>query len=67
MSREQQEKIFNPFYRSDKESSLKAEGTGLGLAIVKHIMDAHNGKIDVQSEVGKGSIFTLWFPVIKDV
>jgi signal transduction histidine kinase len=30
-------------------------------------MDAHNGKIDVQSEVGKGSIFTLWFPVIKDV
>ena len=67
MSREQQEKIFNPFYRSDKESSLKAEGTGLGLAIVKHIMDAHNGKIDVRSEVGKGSIFTLWFPVIKDV
>ena len=66
ISREQKEKIFNPFYRSDKESSLKAEGTGLGLAIVKHIMDAHNGKIEVESEVRKGSIFTLWFPVIED-
>ena len=63
---EEFDKIFQPFYRSEKESSLKAEGTGLGLAIVKHIMDAHNGRVEVESEVGKGSTFTLWFPVIKD-
>ena len=63
---EQQKKIFNPFFRSDKETSLKAEGTGLGLTIVKHILDAHNGKIDVESEVGKGSTFTIWFLAIKE-
>ena len=63
---EQQEKIFTPFFRSDNETALKAEGTGLGLTIVKHILDAHNGKIDVESEVGKGSIFTIWFPAIGE-
>ena len=62
---EQKEKIFNPFYRSDDETLLKAKGTGLGLAIVKHIMDAHKGNIEVDSEVGKGSTFTIWFPAIK--
>jgi len=59
-------KIFEPYYRSEKEAELKEKGTGLGLAIVKHIMDAHNGKVEAESEVGKGSIFTLWFPEIKD-
>ncbi len=60
------DKIFEPFFRSDHEKTLKAEGTGLGLAIVKHIMDSHNGKIEVESEIDKGSIFTLWFPEVKD-
>jgi two-component system phosphate regulon sensor histidine kinase PhoR len=59
-------KIFEPYYRSEKEAELKEKGTGLGLAIVKHIMDAHNGKVEVESQVGKGSIFTLWFPEIID-
>ena len=59
-------KIFEPYYRSEKEAELKEKGTGLGLAIVKHIMDAHNGKVEVESEVGKGSTFTLWFPEITD-
>ena len=62
----QLEKIFIPYYRSENEADLKEKGTGLGLAIVKHIMDAHNGKIEVESEIGKGSTFTLWFPVIKN-
>jgi signal transduction histidine kinase len=66
MGKEQLAKVFEPYYRSENEAELKAEGTGLGLAIVKHIMEAHNGKIEVESEIGKGSIFTLWFPVIKD-
>jgi signal transduction histidine kinase len=63
---DQLEKIFEPYYRSDNESELKAEGTGLGLAIVKHIMDAHDGKIEVKSEIGKGSTFTLWFPELRN-
>lgn len=59
-------KIFEPYYRSENEAELKEKGTGLGLAIVKHIIDAHNGKVEVDSEVGKGSTFTLWFPEIID-
>ena len=59
-------KIFKPYYRSENESELKARGTGLGLAIVKHIMDAHDGKVEVESEVGKGSTFTLWFPELRN-
>lgn len=64
MEKIQLEKIFEPYYRSEKEAELKEKGTGLGLAIVKHIMDAHNGKVEVESEIGKGSTFTLWFPEI---
>lgn len=54
--------IFDPFYRSKDAFFNRVKGTGLGLAIVKHIMNAHKGKIDVESEPGKGSIFTLLFP-----
>jgi len=50
------EKLFHPFY------STKRNGTGLGLAISKRIMESHKGRIDVSSEVGKGSIFTLVIP-----
>ena len=59
-------KIFEPYYRSENEAAIKEKGTGLGLAIVKHIMDAHDGKIEIESEVGKGSTFTLWFPELKN-
>ena len=56
--------IFDKFYRvTEKNLAHKAKGSGLGLAIVKHIMDAHNGKIVVKSELGKGSKFLLLFPV----
>ena len=66
MEKEQLEKIFDPFYRSEDETMLEAKGTGLGLAIVKHVMEAHNGKIEVESELEKGSTFSIWFPVLKD-
>jgi two-component system phosphate regulon sensor histidine kinase PhoR len=45
----------------------KVSGTGLGLSLVKHVMDLHGGKIDVQSDVGNGSVFKLFFPSGKAV
>ncbi len=52
-------KIFEPFYRSKKVVDAQIHGNGLGLSLVKNIVDAHNGKISVESESGKGSEFTI--------
>ncbi len=56
-----QEKIFDKFYRGQGGLARDAKGTGLGLTIVKSIMDAHQGKIEVESSEGEGSSFTLMF------
>jgi two-component system, OmpR family, phosphate regulon sensor histidine kinase PhoR len=59
MSAEHLPRIFERFYRVDKERSREAGGTGLGLAIVKHIVEAHGGKVEVKSQPGKGSTFSF--------
>ncbi len=56
-------RLTERFYRVDRSRSRETGGTGLGLAIVKHIAMRHQAKLEVQSEEGKGSIFTLVFPV----
>ena len=54
------ETIFNKYYRSQRTSGTS--GTGLGLAIVKAVAEAHGGRVEVESELGRGSVFRLYLP-----
>lgn len=60
--KEHHDRLFERFYRIDKGRSRDRGGTGLGLAIVKHIVMAHGGRVELKSEMGKGSEFICYFP-----
>ncbi|MCD6309420.1 MAG: PAS domain-containing protein [Candidatus Eremiobacteraeota bacterium] len=62
ISEEEKEKIFDRFYRVKDGPGAELGGTGLGLSIVKEIIEAHGGKISVESELGKGCTFTFTIP-----
>ncbi len=62
IAKEHLPRLFERFYRSDKARSRRLGGTGLGLAIVKHIAQAHNGAVSVDSELGRGSVFSIRLP-----
>jgi two-component system phosphate regulon sensor histidine kinase PhoR len=62
---EEQEKIFKRFYRVDKSRSKETGGIGLGLSIAEWIVQAHHGKIEVNSELNKGSTFSVHLPIPK--
>lgn len=61
ISRENQERVFERFYRVDKSRSKATGGTGLGLAIVKHIVSQHGAKLSLESEEGKGTAIRVDF------
>ena len=64
LSKSDQERIFERFYRADASRvRTDGEGTGLGLSIVDAVMRAHAGQVSVESEEGKGAVFTLFFPL----
>ena len=66
ISRENQKRIFERFFRVDRARTREIGGTGLGLAIVKHMANTFDGEVFVESEVGKGSTFSLKIPLWND-
>ena len=55
-------RIFERFYRVDEARNRNTGGTGLGLAIVRHVAEEHGGTVEVESELGRGSVFRLCIP-----
>jgi two-component system, OmpR family, phosphate regulon sensor histidine kinase PhoR len=61
--RDEVSRLGERFYRVDKTRSRELGGTGLGLSIVKHLMTAHKGRMEIESQLGRGTVISLYFPV----
>jgi two-component system, OmpR family, phosphate regulon sensor histidine kinase PhoR len=66
MTPEEQAKVFDEFFRARNEHTANIPGTGLGLSLVKRLTELHQGKVEVASEAGKGSTFTVSLPVSQE-
>jgi signal transduction histidine kinase len=56
-------KMFSQFFRVEGQSHQGIKGTGLGMWLSKHMIDGHHGKVSVESEFGKGTVFHIWLPL----
>jgi signal transduction histidine kinase len=65
LSRAAARRVFERFYQVDHTLSRRASGCGLGLSIVKYIVYAHGGEVDVQSQLGQGSVFSVSLPAVR--
>jgi signal transduction histidine kinase len=66
IAKDELNKIFDPFYRVREKGSGQIKGVGLGLSLVRHIIEAHDGSIEVRSTLGKGSQFTIHLPIHQE-
>jgi two-component system phosphate regulon sensor histidine kinase PhoR len=63
IKKEEMNKVFERFYRGGDELTRSVKGSGLGLTLVKKIVEAHHGKVHVESEPGQGSTFSIMIPL----
>jgi signal transduction histidine kinase len=63
LSRAERKNVFKQFYQVDQKLSRSRSGCGLGLALVRHIVEVHGGRVDIESQLGRGSTFTVSIPI----